>query len=394
MALGSKTNRGCQETVDGGSGWNQPGATAGTGNPRPTCYSQAGEAIPMSSSRDAAAMLLRPRAEMPGRDWTPDRNLPHAAASASLRTSEPLTVVAATASSEYDTLSADKLIDDDISGPLAHTSSHLPGSSTDNFAGKGVGQKCPWWQLDLGETKTVDKVKLSAEKLVPRMRRLLYVMPMQDDGAVPYSTEGSMGDTEGATQGGVRVLVGNSARNRADTSAESPSGSGWWRGTAVGLICPEPPTGEECETIRCENPANCLDRFESAGYYYDDIGTAEVDCNGKQGRYVTIELPGITNTQENVLRSLGLTEVRIDEGSAPEADPAAGEEDGRERDEETSAAEAGGRGRDEETSKSMSTLLVIGLVVVLLFAAVGVAFAMGIFEAGPPQPTDAAPEAY
>eukprot|EP00392_Amoebophrya_sp_AT5.2_P018050 g18505.t1 len=191
-------------------------------------------------------------------------------------------------------------------------------------------------------------------------------MPMQDDGAVPYSTEGSMGDTEGATQGGVRVLVGNSARNRADTSAESPSGSGWWRGTAVGLICPEPPTGEECETILCRDPATCIDRFadESTGGTADDgtyeIGTAEVDCNGKQGRYVTIELPGLTATETNMIRTLGLTEVRVEGGSA-----------------------------EEETS-IVPYLVVGGVVALVLVTAVGVWFAQGDSQAGPSRPIDAA----
>jgi len=214
--------------------------------------------------------------------------------------------VAATASSEYDTLSADKLIDDDISGPLAHTSSHLPGSSTDNFAGKGVGQKCPWWQLDLGETKTVDKVKLSAPKSYVeesvlkkdfgRMRRLLYVLDCGGSGgAVPFLKLGTtMSDTVEDTilsQGGVRVLVGDSPRDRAETSSQIAAGH--WPGTGMGSVCPVPPTGEECETIQCENAANCLDRF--IGEAQDtEIGTAVVECNGKQGRYVTIELYGET----------------------------------------------------------------------------------------------------
>eukprot|EP00392_Amoebophrya_sp_AT5.2_P010341 g10401.t1 len=130
-------------------------------------------------------------------------------------------------------------------------------------------------------------------------------------GEVEYENK-PMSDTTGTRQGGVRVLVGNSPRYRAHTSEEYPSGSGRWPGVGMGLICTEPPpTGEECETIRCENPANCLDRFESAGYYYDDIGTAEVDCNGKQGRYVTIELPGLTASDSDKIRSAGLTEVRV-----------------------------------------------------------------------------------
>eukprot|EP00392_Amoebophrya_sp_AT5.2_P017880 g18302.t1 len=193
-----------------------------------------------------------------------------------------------------------------------------------------------------------------------------------------------MGSTTGASAGGVRVLVSNTMRDRTTTSAMSED-SGRWAGTAVGSVCPEPPAGTECETILCGNAATCLDRFAvepftetqgiTDGAGNSAVGTAEVDCDGKEGRYVTIELPGITNSHpDNMLRSLGLTEVRVDEGTTSAAEADAVEEQ---------ASEAG-----------TSTLLVIGGVVVLLFAAVGVAFAMGIFEAGPPQPTDAAPEAY
>eukprot|EP00392_Amoebophrya_sp_AT5.2_P000517 g518.t1 len=165
---------------------------------------------------------------------------------------------------------------------------------------------CPWWQLDLGAAKTVDKVKLTAEKSFPRMRRLLFVEPM-------YHNKVRWGGTDmtGGRPGGVRVLVGNLARNRADTSAESTATPGRWPGTAVGDICPEPPTDEECETIQCDDPTTCVDRFaeesNAAG-----IGTAEVDCNGKQGRYVTIELPGVTADDTDLIRMGGLTEVRVE----------------------------------------------------------------------------------
>eukprot|EP00392_Amoebophrya_sp_AT5.2_P006738 g6750.t1 len=182
----------------------------------------------------------------------------------------------------------------------------------------GVGQKCPWWQLDLGATKKVDKVKLSAT--IPHldfaadtrfawMRRLLFVEPMA--GPLRSHVRWNGTDMTGGRPGGVRVLVGNSARNRADTSVELADGR--WSGNAVGSICPEPAADEVCETIQCDDAANCLDRF-AAESSAAEVGTAEVNCNDKRGRYVTIELPGVTDTANDTgqIRTAGLTEVRVE----------------------------------------------------------------------------------
>eukprot|EP00392_Amoebophrya_sp_AT5.2_P003915 g3920.t1 len=226
--------------------------------------------------------------------------------SSSQHTSGPLTVYAATASSEIGGYLTEKLIDSSDTS-LAHTSDGLPVANSPN----GVGQMCPWWQLDLGATKTVDKVKLTAEKWVSRMRRLLFVEPMHNNAVSWGGT-----DMTGGRPGGVRVLVGNLARNRADTSELLADGR--WSGNAVGSICPEPATGEECETIQCDDPTTCLDRFAQESTNPAGIGTAEVDCNGKQGRYVIIELPGLTADDSDHIRAAGLTEVRVEGTSPPE----------------------------------------------------------------------------
>eukprot|EP00392_Amoebophrya_sp_AT5.2_P003916 g3921.t1 len=123
-----------------------------------------------------------------------------------------------------------------------------------------------------------------------------------------------MHDMTGGRPGGVRVLVGNLARNRADTSELLADGR-WW-GTAVGPICPEPATGEECGTIQCDDPTTCVDRLFAEESNAAGFGTAEVDCNGKQGRCVTIELPGVTADDTDLIRTGGLTEVRV-EGTSP-----------------------------------------------------------------------------
>ncbi|CAD7922817.1 unnamed protein product [Amoebophrya sp. A120] len=226
---------------------------------------------------------------------------------AASKTMGALTVTAATASSEYasDAISAN-LIDGDIT-TYAHTS--------DNTADCGPAQKCPWFQLDLGETMTVDKVKLSAHKGMTQMRRNLFIAPMRDDNGVVEYEFGD--DMTGGIKGGMRVLVGNSARDRADTSEFNKDMSSW-SGTEQGSVCPEPPTGTECETIQCEDPATCLDRFV-AEPTDTTIGTATVDCKGKQGRYVTIELPGVTATSPTQVRNVGLTEVAVEGGPAIEA---------------------------------------------------------------------------
>eukprot|EP00392_Amoebophrya_sp_AT5.2_P017877 g18299.t1 len=248
-------------------------------------------------------------------------------------TSGQLTVSAATASSEWRDSVAGRLIDNNIAiGSIAHTGDKRADATTAETiaAGEGIGQKCPWWQLDLGATKTVDKV--------------------QDE----------------SVQGGVRVLVGNSPRDRAHTAAEYPSGSGQFPGNGMGLICTEPPTGEECETIQCTNPDNCLERFvaESSDA---SIGTAEVNCNGKQGRYVTIELPGLTTSDSDKIRCAGLTEVRVEGG------PAQPTED-----------------EEEEEEDNMDTYLIFGGVTFVLVAVIGVLLLQGGSQGGRSRPVDAA----
>ena len=177
-----------------------------------------------------------------------------------------------------------------------------------------------------------------------------------------------MSDTTDTRQGGARVLVGNSGRDRAHTSAEYPdSDSGHWPGVGMGLICSEPLTGEECETIKCENPDNCLDRFAEESTD-QDIGTAEVDCNGKQGRYVTIELPGLTTSDSHKIRTAALTEVRVEGGPAQ---PAPAEE-------------------EEEEDASIAPYLIGGAVLVALIAAVGVWSGLGNSQTGRSRPVDAA----
>jgi len=97
--------------------------------------------------------------------------------------------------------------------------------------------------------------------------------------------------------GGVRVLVGDFRRRERERGyvVASYGDSGPWKGNDIRDVCPEPPTGEECETIRCDNWMTCLERFVLVDPSIAvGIGTAVVDCGNKQGRYVTIELPGIT----------------------------------------------------------------------------------------------------
>ncbi|CAD7967933.1 unnamed protein product [Amoebophrya sp. A120] len=95
---------------------------------------------------------------------------------------EDLNVKAVTASSEHRGLSpAANLIDGKID-TLAHTGDHTAATADDTNG--GVGQKCPWFQVDLGATMTVDQVKLTADLTVWRMRRLLLKDPMLDTGGV------------------------------------------------------------------------------------------------------------------------------------------------------------------------------------------------------------------
>eukprot|EP00392_Amoebophrya_sp_AT5.2_P017878 g18300.t1 len=197
------------------------------------------------------------------------------------------------------------------------------------------------------------------------------------------------------SQGGVRVLVGDSPRDRAETSSQIAAGH--WPGTGMGSVCPVPPTGEECETIQCENAANCLDRF--IGEAQDtEIGTAVVECNGKQGRYVTIELygetrweritqhvlttcsltiwsrhklPGVTSSQTDVIRSAGLTEARVEGGPAQPTEDDVDEE--------------------EQTTSDMDTYLIFGGVAFVLVAVIGVfLLGQGGSQGGRSRPVDAA----
>ncbi|CAD7942434.1 unnamed protein product [Amoebophrya sp. A120] len=237
---------------------------------------------------------------------------------AASKSSGALTVTAATASSEYPFQAVENLIDGDL-GSIAHTgdSGRTWGSGT-----KSEAQKCPWFQLDLGAAKTVDKVKLSADLHWPRMRRLLYVMPLKASGEPEFDDSATDMVVDDGTRGGVRVLVSDSPRDRADTSALTAFTEGnedleLWMGTAAGSFCLAPPEGAECETIQCEDPANCLDRFAPESDPHAGVGTAVVDCKGKQGRYVVIELPGADASDAPAeIRALALREAAVEGGPA------------------------------------------------------------------------------
>ncbi|CAD7964677.1 unnamed protein product [Amoebophrya sp. A120] len=227
-----------------------------------------------------------------------------------------------TASSEFnEDVRVKNLVDGDL---------HSIFNTADNAYGK-PGQKCPWIQLELdvpsGTTTTsVGEVHLTSwlyggkENEFFRLRRLLFLRGKNFGGGGWNVTDESLPEGDVASSGanaGIRVLVTDSFRDRADTSQWFETGDdrpGWYKGTAAGDVCQPPVPSEVCDWILCdeqENAATCKDRFEPTEQD-PTIGTAVVDCKGKQGKYLIVELPGVVEAAGNdAIRVLNLNEVKV-----------------------------------------------------------------------------------
>ncbi|CAD7962369.1 unnamed protein product [Amoebophrya sp. A120] len=229
---------------------------------------------------------------------------------------------AITASSEFnEDHDVDFLVDGDLSGLVFNTADNNYGSP---------GQHCPWVQLELSGVSTGAKVGaveltsyISGDGLF-RLRRLFF--DKKYDGNTwnatdPAKIESNVTDQQNA---GFRVLLQSEPRDRSATSrwfhqyvTHKETGvtriREWWQGTGKGETCDALSTSsaaQVCEHVVCEIGETCKDQFVPDATI-DGVGTATVDCGGKEGKYLIIELPGVVPGDSPDTRILNLNEVKV-----------------------------------------------------------------------------------
>ncbi|CAD7973556.1 unnamed protein product [Amoebophrya sp. A120] len=184
---------------------------------------------------------------------------------------------------------------------------------------KELGQTCPFIQIDLGASdKFVSTVTIRVAYTPQDVRKMFFTYPKPvDETCTGAGNANEIGDTastentwgNGEEDGdpdrdaGFRVLLTSVERS---TDCSSSSG-GKCYASSVGDSCPVPAEDTICEHVKAEENLKGLSRFVNGPS--DEYYEASIDCRGKKGQYVILELPGSPSGQ--VTRALAVTEIRV-----------------------------------------------------------------------------------
>eukprot|EP00392_Amoebophrya_sp_AT5.2_P001818 g1823.t1 len=243
----------------------------------------------------------------------------------------------------------------------AHAAGQVEGATPNE--GRTVGQKCPWYQIDLGREMRVNAVAIVVPDEPGRMRRLLFTQPSRaeiqpslpiaydnrgpfpsndtdDMGGAFYAGEGSAyyegsfaesDQNTDSVDDGFRVSVTKEARvgtsvnfNSTCTERDDPNGNPFCAGTGVGNACPTNWRQQmaECETVRFGKNDRAPGAEFAATYhsrFHAEHPAAKVAARRvavrceKTGRYIVIDAPGIKENDPDPthLRALAISEVEV-----------------------------------------------------------------------------------